>query len=171
MDLSKYHALSDSVQDNLKGLIKTHGNKFMIINDKIELPAKIELITSKYNTDLEYYSIMYDKPRNFWLLPFKIDFVDAHKIAINNNCYISNIHKTEEASGTDIMHTILKMLKLLRVNTVYIHDGTTIMCDGKEVDLSYYKLLEKGLTFYQKFGFKFFPEEYLAVQYLSLIHI
>jgi hypothetical protein len=43
----------------------------------------------------------------------------------------------------------------LKVNKVYIHDGTTIKCGSEKIDLSFLKLLEKKNTFYMKFGFDF----------------
>ena len=36
-----------------------------------------------------------------------------------------------------------------------LYDETKITYEGKDFDLSFFKLLEKGKTFYMKFGFDF----------------
>lgn len=91
-----------------------------------------------------------------WLFPYKIDFLDYIKFETNNNVYISDIHKHKNISGTNMMHTVLKLLKVLHADEVTVHDGSSIDCGHMKeaINLSFFKLVEKNTTFYQKFGFK-----------------
>lgn len=59
---------------------------------------------------------------------------------------------------------VLKLLKILGVEKAYLHDGTRIPCGQNDIDLSLFKLIEKDITFYQKFGFKFALDRYNDAQ-------
>lgn len=142
---------------NIKYLYKIFHNKTFMITDKthnISLPAKIIL---KKNGKDTLYSIIYSGIKYQELWPFKIDFFNMTTLKVDGTCYIANIHRTIKLTGTTIMETIMKLLQLLRVKKVTLHDGTTVRCaeNGNNMDLSYFKILEKGITFYQKFGFEF----------------
>lgn len=160
LDLNKSHRFGDSVQKNLKDIIIKYGNKFSIKNKDIILPSKIYKVKYQYNKKLSYYSIIYDGVREQSLYPFKVDFLDDTNMEKNDNCYIANIHKTDKISGTNMMETILKFLKIIKVKEVTLYDGAKIKCGNREIDLSYFKILEKGATFYQKFGFRFDVKDY-----------
>lgn len=146
---------TDKVQDNIKNIVKKHGNKFVLKNEATELPCVLNSVTEYSNNNLTYYSLKYniDVVSNF-LLPFCVLFIDYRQVELNNNCHITNIHRTNKVSGTNIMKTLLKFFNMLHINRVTLHDGTRIYCNNREMDLSFLKLLEKGMTFYQKFGFK-----------------
>lgn len=144
---------NNNVQQNLNLIHKKYKNKFKIINNDIQLPVILEKCFNSY-----LWAIKYDiKQRIMNNLPFYIVFGDYRTFEKNNNCYIGSIHKYGNYSGTQIMNTLLKFLKLIEINDIYLTDGTTIECKIKNkkimLDLSYFKLIEKGQTFYQRFGF------------------
>lgn len=146
---------SNSLQENLKQLYKEYGKKF-----KIKYNKHIIEVTMKYNTHklskMKYYSIIYDIPnRDFDLYPLLISFIDVIDKKINNNCYINNIHKTDNISGSEMIKLAVAVCKALNVHTAYIYDSTTITCKNNVYDLSYLKLLESNNTFYMKHGFDF----------------
>ena len=155
MSIFNLNTLTSDVVNNIKIIIKTHGTRFTIdIND-----FKIPIIIKKVKTDISYYTMKYDiKERTHELYPFKICFIDICKSIINNNAYIANIHKTNKISGTNMVECVILILKELKVKKVYIGDGTEITCGHKKIDLSFFKLLQKHYTFYQKFGFKICEE-------------
>lgn len=165
VDLNHSFNFGNNVQKNILILKKNYGNKFIIRDHDIQMPCLLYEVKESNNPNMKYYSLVYDiKERYSFLLPFKINFIDIIKLSKkdgtnykNNNCYIANIHKTKNISGTNIVNTILKLLKILNVEQVILHDGARIHCDGsdREIDLSFFKLIEKGITFYQKFGFEF----------------
>lgn len=160
LDLNYPPEFTNNLQKNIVMLKKLLGTKFIIKDGDIELPAYLYLVVEPNNKKMKYYSLVYDiEDRDDWLLPFKIAFLDMEKGIINNNCYIANIHKTETISGSTMVTTVLKLLKVLQVEKATLHDGARIDCFTSEVDLSFFKLLEKGITFYQKFGFKFKMDE------------
>lgn len=171
---------SKDLQKNINIIKQKFGKTFIIKDGDIKLPSLIYTVTNKYNKNFTYYALIYDDPkidRTSWLLPFKIDFIDNSKVlqiynsddthqnsdninkAKNNNCYIANIHKTDTVSGTNMVTALLKLLKMINAENVELHDGTRVTCptagEHNEIDLSFFKLLERGITFYQKFGFKF----------------
>ncbi len=97
------------------------------------------------------------KDRKHFLYPFKIKFVSIDNTT-GNDAYIQNIHKTDKISGSKMMQIVIAILKKLKVKRAYLRDGTRVNCNNKKLDLSFFKLIEKGRTFYQKFGFKFTVE-------------
>ncbi|AYV78158.1 MAG: hypothetical protein Edafosvirus6_7 [Edafosvirus sp.] len=151
---------TNDLQKNISLIKKKYGNNFIIQNNDVSLPSKLYKVTFNYN-NMNYYSLIYDmkgEDREQYLFPFKIDFIDT-EYKKNNNCYMSNINKTNTISGTEMVETILKLLKILGAKKVTLHDGTRINCHDNEIDLSFFKLIEKGMTFYQRFGFQFAPDE------------
>ncbi|QKF94606.1 hypothetical protein QKU48_gp1148 [Fadolivirus algeromassiliense] len=164
-DLNYNTSFGNNVQKNILNIKKNFGNKFIIRDGDIELPSFLYQVKEDNNPKMQYYSLIYDiKERDSFLLPFKINFIDIIKLITkednnykNNNCYIANIHKVEGVSGTSMVNTLLKFLKIIGVEQIILHDGARILCEnnGQEIDLSFFKLIEKGITFYQKFGFKF----------------
>ena len=153
LDILKKHNFTDNVQKNIKLLLKNYGNKFNIKYNKHILTVKLYK-----NLDIKCYELCYDiDNRTYDLAPFKITFHDPTIVPsqLNNNSYISNIHKTEQITGSEMIEIALTINKMLNVKKTYIHDGTKIKCGTLEYDLSYMKLLEKNTTFYMKFGFKF----------------
>lgn len=160
LDLDNLPELSKDVQHNIKQIIKMYGKRLIIKYNKLEIPSIFTLIKENYNPNkLSYYSLRYDidqKDRTMPMFPFKITFLDYATMVKNNDCYINNIHKTNTISGSEMVEFILYLLKKLGVERAVLHDGTRIHCgDGHEIDLSFFKLIEKNITFYQKFGFKF----------------
>lgn len=166
-DLNLPPIFGNDLQKNIITMKNTYGSKFIIKDGDNELPSLLYIVKQAHNPKLQYYSLVYDIPeRDAWLLPYKISFIDIIKMiggtsdyssVKNNNCYLANIHRTDKINGTNLVNIILKLLKLLGAEQVILNDGAHISCGDseKEIDLSFFKLIEKGITFYQKFGFEF----------------
>lgn len=141
------------LQNNIKDLKKTFGNKFFIKYKKFKIPVKFELKNLKYK-GFKYLILKYDiEKQTDYLLPFKIRFLDKDYI-LNNNVFIENIHKTDNISGTEMVNFVLELLKKLGTNQALLQDGATIKCNNNIINLSFFKLIEKKRGFYEKFGFK-----------------
>jgi len=163
LDLNKISPLEQNLQDNLVRLGRTYGKKFIIKNDSIELHSKLYLSEGNH---IEYFILKADVEKRYYpLYPFKIEFYDSVNKEFNNNCYIANIHRTDKFTGTQIMETILKFLKMIGVEIAYLYDGARVVCGNDEMDLSLFKLIEKGQTFYQKFGFQIDVPEWQILRY------
>jgi len=153
-DLSLKYNFTDDVQKNLSILFKKYGEKFKIKYNKIIVPV----VLSK-DIYRKCFSLYYDvADRSYNLFPFKILFMNIITMVNDNVSYISNIHKTDEISGSNMIKLVIKINKVLGVKKSLLFDGTTIKCFNSEHDLSFIKLLEKKTSFYMKFGFKFIME-------------
>lgn len=141
----------------LDGLLKVLPKNLLIINGEVELEAVVIKEKMPNFPGNHLYYLIYDGPDiqcyKDTLQPFAINFQDGSTKEINGNCYIANFHKTCKYSGTQVICTVLKFLKCLKVKTVELWDGSS---PGENyVPLSLIKLVELGRTFYNKFGFKF----------------
>ena len=147
--------MPDDLQKNLANLYRTYKDKFYIQHGEHKIQITMKKNTHEFSK-LVYYSLCYDIPnRDYDLYPFLINFIDVIDKKLNDNCYITHIHKTDIISGSDMIKLVLDICKFLNVKTAYIYDGTAINCGKLEYDLSFIKLLEKNATFYMKFGFDF----------------
>jgi hypothetical protein len=154
-DLFDPPEFTSNVQLNLKMLNDKFGENFYIKYNDYKLPVVLTMIMTKTNKK-KYYSMYYlITNQTLDLYPFKIDFIDILTKQINSNSYISNIHRYETISGSQMIEIVLKINKVLNVTKSYIYDGTTINCKKLSYDLSFLKLLQTKKTFYMKFGFDF----------------
>lgn len=144
------------LQQNLKEFTKKFGSKFRIKYKNIYIHVSLEKV--KLLNGIEFYRMIYDIPhRTTHLTPFIIDFVDSINSELNNNSYISNIHKTDKISGSEMIKICLSINRILGVIKTYLYDGTQVKCDknNEKMDLSLLKLIERKLTFYTNLGFDF----------------
>lgn len=147
--------LTNNLQQNLKLIEEKYGKSFCIKNEDVVIPVKLYIKKGKRTNNYNHYVLIYNAVvRYSYLLPLVIDFIDIYKNEKNNNCYIKNIHKTNKATGTEIVRLTLKFLELLSAQKVTLHDAVTVKCWNKKIDLSFYKLIESCATFYHKFGFR-----------------
>lgn len=169
MDLDHPPELTQSLQKNIILIKKKFGSQFTIKNQDIEIPIKLFLVKNEYNPKVQYYSMVYDiEMREEYLLPFKINFINYLSLGKDNNCYISDITRFGDVSGSEMVLFVLKLLKVLGAERAFLYDGTRIECNGMKIDLSFFKLIEKGITFYQKFGFRIFMDpsnHFLKIKY------
>lgn len=148
----------NNISNNLNLLEKELGSSFTIkytINSK---PIYIDVVLKKIKslTNVIFYSLIFSIPfRTTSLMNIKLDFIDPLLIQVNNNSYISNIQRTKEISGSELVQISIRINQLLKVKKIYIYDGTTVQCNKDQLDLSFLKLIEKKHTFYMKFGFDF----------------
>jgi len=149
----------DDVQSNLDYIY--HKTKtFSIKDNSTILPCKLTKSGHKY------YKLKFNgtNMNNVYLIPFLVIFADYQTSQLNNNCYFENIHKTPEYSGTTIMTTVLKMLKIIGIKKVYLIDSAkTDTVDN----LSLRIILSKGYSYYQRFGFQFtiYPSFFNRLKY------
>lgn len=167
-DLDKEYDFTDDVQKNLKTLEDTFGKKFKIKHNEINVPVILEKYKS-WNLDNKFYMMMYDLPKNTEeLLPFKIYFINWTTSEIGNDTYIANIHRTKHIRGTEMVKFVLAIQKKLHVQNASIHDGTHVDCKDKTMDLTLFKLFEKGVGFYENLGFEInLNTQYLIARFQS----
>lgn len=157
-DLNNPINFNKSLQDNVNILFKTFGKNFIIKNDSVSLSVILTKSQSKFSEG-DFWCLKCSPPdRNNWLLPLRIDFIDRF-FKKNDVAYLANITRTDDVTGTQMVETALKLLQILGAKKVYLHDGARLYCGAETLSLSFFKLIEKGATFYQKFGFKFQIED------------
>ena len=152
----KYKYKKGELHENLKEFIEEYGEKFKIkYNDII---IEVELKKVKLLNGTEIYQMIYDIPkRTYDLTPFIIEFIDPITMEKNNTTYISNIHRTEKISGSDMVKICIEINRILGAEKTILGDGTRVKCEktNEELDLSLLKLLERKKTFYMNLGFDY----------------
>jgi hypothetical protein len=146
---------SEYFNDNIKILLNTFGTEFILKLKNIEIPVVMLEQTGKFS-DNKYWYIKYSIwDRDQYLLPLKINLCNPFTYKTDGVTYIANITKLHNVSGTNMMNIALKLLEILKSTKTYVWDAATVSCGLETMDLSFFKLLEKGKTFYQRFGFRF----------------
>ena len=166
---NQYNFNKDDITNNLKLLEKKLGKKFIIKYNIHNKPISINVILKKTYTltKIPYYTLNFSIPhRTTRLMNIKLDFIDPLLNKVNNNSYISNIHKTEMISGSELVKICLKINEILKINKVYIFDGANITCNNQKLDLTFLKLIEKKSTFYMRFGFDFEITDICSFNYM-----
>jgi broad specificity phosphatase PhoE len=161
---------SQNVQKNLEILYEQYGKEFKIKYNDLVLDVVLQEVT--YSTNEFTVWLLRTKEQiaeNYGFYVFCIHFIDIKNMIKNNESYIANIHKSEKASGSDVVKFVLKLNEKLGVTKTYLHDGAQIDCKNNKYYLSLIKLLEKKETFYMKFGFKpiIFIPDYTLASFLS----
>ncbi len=142
------------LQENLKLLHKKMGERFTLLYRSSKKIHKLPLFLFWDKRD-KMYVIKYDRLyTDDELFPLVITFQDQDTLKNNNNAYIANIHKTDKVSGSMVVEMAIRLIWTLGAEKITINDGATIDCQGKEIRLSPFKLLEKNRSFYEKFGFR-----------------
>jgi len=104
----------------------------------------------------KFYKIEYLQDKRYTdLHPVQLKFYHKSDKSNRNNCYISNIHKTNDISGTNMMKFVISLLKKLGVKHATIYDGTSVKCGNERMDLTLQKLIVNGSGFYERFGFSY----------------
>lgn len=110
--------------------------------------------------DLSYWVLIYNPNNELHLYSLKIMFFDTITYEYNNNAILTDLFRTDEHSGTILMKVAITISRYLGVHELKLVDAASIngragaMVDScNVVSLSFYKLLEKGVTFYERFGF------------------
>jgi hypothetical protein len=159
LDLDKSHnILTNDLQANLKQIENTYGNKFFIKYNlaKKNIMIKVDLLQKKLPNDTSYYQLVYDIPnRTYTLQPLIIDFIDIVTYKLNNNSHIFAIHKTDDITGTEMVHLALQINKVFGVEKTDLIDIAKINHNDIDIDLSFMKLIEYNNTFYMRCGFDF----------------
>ncbi len=159
-DLNSDIKMSNNVEKNLDMIYKKFGSKFKIKYFDLEVKVILEKITLDTNNFTFYRLRFYEKYSFESLLPFKIDFYDLFTNKVNSNSYIAEIHNAIGISGSQMVKLVLAINSKLRVEKSVLYDGATVKCQDEtskknEMDLTFIKLLEKGIGFYKRFGFQF----------------
>jgi hypothetical protein len=143
------------LQENLKLLHKKIGERFTLLYRSSKKIHKLPLFLF-WDTRDKMYVIKYDGDlyTNRNMFPLSITFQDRDTSVNNNNAFIVNIHKTEKVSGTMMVEMAIRLIWTLGAEKIMIDDGATIDCQGRVIQLSPFKQLEKNRTFYEKFGFR-----------------
>lgn len=149
MNIDAYD-FSNNLLENLSNIYNEYGEKFNIMSNDPIFNFKVRLIKKQgyYDKSFEYYTL-YSKKNGYYI--FRVVFIDYLTKKIDNGCYLEDIHKTHNYTGTEIVQFVLHLLKKLSIERVHLIDDAKIK---GSIPLSWYKFLEKGETFYQRFGFK-----------------
>ena len=156
-DLSKNYNFTKDLQNNLKIVKKEFGTKFYIKTKKFKVPVILTLKTLKFKKDVKFYELKYNVKRmEFNMYPFLINFYNNNiNPIVGNNAHINNIIKTDKISGSNIVKIVMEILKKLNTKKVTLYDGTRVDCKDKQMELTWFKLIEKKRGYYEKFGFKY----------------
>lgn len=166
--LEKLFSVSDYYEEEFEGKIYS---------------MKIRKLTFSL-TDLIYWEVVYSESPSYdckWkneMKPFYVKFTDRFDFDSNfkstkyaysgKYVYIANIAKIDEDyykfSGTEIMNYILYFLRKIGVKKAFLLDQAAIDCGDREFRLSLYKILTKGETFYEKFGFRVYIDNSIAMK-------
>lgn len=144
------------LHENIEKVYKKYGENIKIKYKDLILDVELKKI--KLLNNQEIYQMMYDiKKRTYDLTPFIIEFIDPITMEKNNTTYISNIHRTEKISGSEMVKICLRINEVLGAEKTILGDGTKVVCEvnKEEMDLSYLKLLERKKTFYMNLGFDY----------------
>lgn len=165
INILDFGKMTNGLQNNLKELHERLGTKFIIkLNQHLIITCFFLIKT--FTNEREFYRLSYHgEILNDQILPKKvsktnihpliIDFIDPITAQLNENSYINNIHRTENITGSEMIEIALKINEILGVKKAYLHDKATIIHNDIILNLSLFKLIEKGRTFYSKFGFDF----------------
>jgi len=139
--------------------------QFILKNDVVEIKVRMHRNNQSY---YKYWVLESDDPqRENYYFTLKVLFINIRKpTKSNGDAYIENIHKNDTYTGTQIINTILSLLRVLGVKKVRINDATHIVCGlTEENDLSLIKVIETGKTYYQRFGFKYDLSDFYLLKY------
>ena len=165
INILDFGKMENSLQKNLEKLHESMGSKFIIkFNQDLIITCLVKHKT--FTNEREFYRMYYEgeiinetikkyKKSSTNIHPFIIDFIDPISAKLNEYSYINNIHKTENISGSRMMELMIKINQILNVKKTYLHDKACIIINDKVLSLSLFKLIDKGKTFYSKFGFDF----------------
>lgn len=173
LDLDNYKPTDANPVLNLREIERTLGNKFIIQYQNLQVPANLYIAQIK-SSNLKFYVLEYDHSYNTDALkPFVIYFVDLLNPdeELSYSSYITNIHKTMNITGTEMVKLVIEINKKLGVKKATLYDGANITCpiNGQKMDLSFFKLIQYGRTFYTNLGFEFVPDNnYFSSKFKSL---
>ena len=170
-DLSKNYKFTDDVQSNLDKIYNMFGNKFNIKYKKFILPVilvKDDTTDALKKYNVTFYTLLYDQfEKTDYLFPFRIFFIDPIKYTNKNESCITDIHRASNITGSEMVQIVLNINKKLNVQRTFIGDGAKIECNGKKYDLSLLKFIERNMSFYMKFGFKYYQDQISPNGYLT----
>lgn len=161
-DLNNYSFFNKSVQQNLDKLYEDFGEKFIIKKNNIVFDVILEKISFSSNKKKFWCIHSDEKYKTQSLYIFCICFYDCYNFEIGDNSYISDISKSENISGTEIVKFVLGINRKLCVKRTFLHDNAKITFNNNEYDLSLIKLLEKKQTFYTRIGFNIELSPYVS---------
>ena len=166
INILDFPKMENNLQKNLLEIHEIVGKQFIIkFNSHLIIAAFYK--NKNFTNEREFFRLYYEgeiidgkivKRKNtiYNLYPFIIDFIDPITVELNDHAYISTIHKTDNISGSEMVEIVKKINEIFGVKKVYLHDKAIIECHGGHtLSLSLFKLIEKGRTFYSKFGFDF----------------
>lgn len=138
---------------------------FIIQYSHVSLPCQLSYISHGQYYQIEYHSDdhveVHDKPFLVLFVNYFTSLDDGH------SCYIENIHKTDEYSGSEIITVIMKFLNLCDITCINLIDRAKLVGDTQL--LSERLLVRSGYSYYQRFGFNYvvFPSFFTRLRYNS----
>ena len=154
LDINIDNSYTKNVQTNLNILFNKTFGKFIIKHNDLTMKVRLAKVKSITN-NVEFYSLFYKLITNDDILPFKIDYIHPFTLEVNNDCYLVNLHKLDDISGSQIMDLIIHFNKMLNVQNIYVSDGATVKINNRKANLSFIKMIETNKTYYMRFGFDF----------------
>lgn len=184
-DVAKDKVKKRSVNESIDTLVRKHG---IFLDDlPYYLAGRINYIAKliiKYK-DIEYEFLVISKKGNtfndmrilihppsfsgFKYLKILFGFDDNQGKYNPNYAYVANISEgaigsgEKSASGTDMVKLADLIMKKLSVTRAYLTDASNVYCENVDggISLSLLKLLQKGISWYQKLGYQI---DYVAIK-------
>lgn len=90
--------------------------------------------------------------RNLGLSPMQLSVLFGPR---TKHIMLSNLHKTSDRSGPDILRLAIALARCLGSDAVTLHDAASVNCQGGGfMSLAWLNMLQGKPTYYEKFGFK-----------------
>ena len=147
MDINNFNTKNINTNDILIEIQQLYGTKFKLYNDTMTFPVKLYREKGFYNKEFSYFKLESKHEGNYTIRIIFKDYLDNSGNV--NGCYLEDVSKTDIYTGTEIMLFIKEFLKLVKVERVTLIDNAKI----NKLPLSFYKFIEKGETYYERFGF------------------
>lgn len=162
---------------------KRHGTRFIVSWNQLRIPLET-YIHREHGLSfpvVTYDRNEAPETLHFKYLPFRIELPGCDDRSLD--VYLHHIHRTSRISGTQMVEFAIALCKSLGVRKIYLSDVASVVCargpadtapsptyaphlrrhlggdpyeHGRSaaLDLSLFKLLDKGMTFYGRFGFR-----------------
>ena len=157
-DLNKAKKMKGDPQKNIQTILKKYGVREKNPFEDIFYLGKL---VAKYNDKTQEHIVFGKQKREFkyfeFISPeteFVVGMIDPVTRKYNKSyAYIGSLSKGKY-SGSFHIELVEKMCKIFGVKRIYLHDASSVKCKDNRIDLKFLKLIQEGVSWYQKIGYK-----------------